>query len=64
MVLLQLPRERGCPWGEWTCSDGAPEGHLAILQWAQGQGCPWEALIHSNNASMWLGRASTWWLSG
>ena len=41
LAVLQLARQRGCPWGEETCGVAAIGGHLAVLQWARQQGCHW-----------------------
>ena len=45
--VLQLAREQGCPWSDWTCTLAAKNGHLHILQWAREHGCPWDALTCS-----------------
>ena len=38
--VLQLAREHGYPWDEWTCAYTALGGHLNILQWALENNCP------------------------
>eukprot|EP00611_Tribonema_gayanum_P006519 TRINITY_DN1578_c2_g1_i4.p1 TRINITY_DN1578_c2_g1~~TRINITY_DN1578_c2_g1_i4.p1 ORF type:complete len:319 (-),score=42.39 TRINITY_DN1578_c2_g1_i4:14-889(-) len=41
--LLQWLRQKGCPWGDDTCSSAAEGGHLELLQWTRANGCPWTA---------------------
>jgi hypothetical protein len=42
LEVLQLAREHGHPWNEYTCSDAAQNGHLHILKWAHENGCKWD----------------------
>ena len=46
LAVVQLLKERGHRWNEWTCAKAARNGHLKILQWARDcsiheQPCPW-----------------------
>ena len=36
--LLQLLRQRGCPWASSVCNSAAAGGHLPVLQWARANG--------------------------
>ena len=41
--LLQLLRQRGCPWkASDICRSAAAGGHLPVLQWARANGCAWD----------------------
>ena len=52
LALLQLSRDNGCPWDEWTCCmHAAAGGHLAVLQWARTNGCPWDTRTCANAAA-------------
>ena len=40
LELLEVLREKGCPWDDWTCSNAAQNGHLECLKYAHENGCP------------------------
>ena len=42
LELLQLLRQRGCPWtASDICCKAAAGGHLEVLHWARINGCDW-----------------------
>ena len=41
LELLEVLREKGCPWDGWTCCYAAENGHLECLKYAHENGCPW-----------------------
>jgi hypothetical protein len=40
LPLLQLLRQRGCPWDGVTWRYAVEEGCTAVLEWLQEAGCP------------------------
>jgi hypothetical protein len=42
LKILQIARNFGYAWTEWTCSNAALNGYLKILKWLKAEGCPWD----------------------
>ena len=40
--MLQLLREKGCPWGKMVVVSAVEGGHLQAVQWLLRNGCPWK----------------------